>query len=1061
MKPLGVRENQRPRGDRHGDFRSQSSRKNLLGLDRLTPFSLPVGKRGRPLACAAMEDTIKVLALKIEFQPEVPDDPTTTGNGTLDLRSYDQFVQEEGHFIDPAPHNNAYFNSQMEALRRYWYFVSDKELELTWDVYPLAGTEAFRLPVRMSYYGSEGPWADSSIGDKLGHFVIDAVTFVDAEAPEIDFSAYQSIILFHAGSDQQNNIDFINDTPNDFYTGFLRLAEPVYVDDGAVAVDESIIIPETVSQDNRVNALNAVMAHEFGHQLGLVDLYNTANFVTQVGDFSLMDNNGMSVGVVLDNSIPPIGGTIPVYPDAWSRAYLSFDIAGEVSYAENESLFAAALHYPSQEIARIPVTNFEYFLLENRQTNADRPPDFSLDGVIIADPLTGVILGPGYALFQGNDTILVADAEYDQLIPGDGMLIWHIDECPAYLDYIGSGQDNFFNNTLQWDKNRRFVSLEEADGVIDFGGNYYTGYGSPLDMFRADNNASFTPFTNPSSHTNLGADSHEFIDDISVSDTVMYADINTDWLMAGWPQMSRPAFMSAPVIGKLASDATLQIVMATDNKVLIWRSNGEKLIPNADSIGILKFDSSIAVYPLAVAAECDTEIVGRPILLDLQGDGDLEVAVSTKLGTIYCFEPVDQIPDGRADLIPGFPVFDAGLSHVSPIAVKFLTLIRDELLAFDESGDVHLFSLFDGAVSDSVISALPSIPISACAYSTAGKNVIDALVLPLGGRPRLYRLIADSGSVAFVLEELGTPFETRKIVAGDIDRDGELPEIVALGYDGIALIDPDGSNDWYLPVDDSLMQVVLGDLNSDGYPEIVAAGNSRIYAFNYTGALLSNFPINLAIRDLTGVIEAEPVLGDVDGDGNPDIVVGLPSGTIQAYNWHGDRISGFPLPSSFAVKRACALDDVNADGRIDLVSVENSGFVKAWNISSPIAAANVPWAVAGGNPGNNGYLAPVFEKPVVMTDEQLPKNSVFCYPNPARNSTAIRYYLNSDSQVKIDIYDFIGELVTSVKASGLAHADNEYVWDCSAVASGVYYCRVEAGNGAGNVWRLFKIAVVR
>jgi hypothetical protein len=541
----------------------------------------------------------------------------------------------------------------------------------------------------------------------------------------------------------------------------------------------------------------------------------------------------------------------------------------------------------------------------------------------------------------------------------------------------------------------------------------------------------------------------------------MYADINTDWLMAGWPQMSRPAFMSAPVIGKLASDATLQIVMATDNKVLIWRSNGEKLIPNADSIGILKFDSSIAVYPLAVAAECDTEIVGRPILLDLQGDGDLEVAVSTKLGTIYCFEPVDQIPDGRADLIPGFPVFDAGLSHVSPIAVKFLTLIRDELLAFDESGDVHLFSLFDGAVSDSVISALPSIPISACAYSTAGKNVIDALVLPLGGRPRLYRLIADSGSVAFVLEELGTPFETRKIVAGDIDRDGELPEIVALGYDGIALIDPDGSNDWYLPVDDSLMQVVLGDLNSDGYPEIVAAGNSRIYAFNYTGALLSNFPINLAIRDLTGVIEAEPVLGDVDGDGNPDIVVGLPSGTIQAYNWHGDRISGFPLPSSFAVKRACALDDVNADGRIDLVSVENSGFVKAWNISSPIAAANVPWAVAGGNPGNNGYLAPVFEKPVVMTDEQLPKNSVFCYPNPARNSTAIRYYLNSDSQVKIDIYDFIGELVTSVKASGLAHADNEYVWDCSAVASGVYYCRVEAGNGAGNVWRLFKIAVVR
>jgi len=319
---------QSPRGSvRFRQCISDVSQKNLLGLDRPHPLAIPTARQGIPIedigVSVTVDTTIKILVLRVEFLKEVPDNPRTTG---------DQFVAEEGHFIDPAPHNKAYFNSHMTALRNYWYAVSDTTLDLDWDIFPREDSVAFRLPVHMSYYGAEGDsgWTDPR--DQLGHFFIDAITLADTSDPLIDFSLYDAVIIFHAGSDQQNNIPFIYDTPDDFYTGFIIMAEPVMVDNGTVQITEGTLMPETASQDNRITALNAVMAHEFGHQLGLIDLYNTSNFMTQVGDFALMDNNGLSVGVQLSDDFSSVGGTIPVMPCAWSRAFLGFNVPREIPF---------------------------------------------------------------------------------------------------------------------------------------------------------------------------------------------------------------------------------------------------------------------------------------------------------------------------------------------------------------------------------------------------------------------------------------------------------------------------------------------------------------------------------------------------------------------------------------------------------------------------------------------------------------------------------------------------------------------------------------------------------
>ena len=80
------------------------------------------------------------------------------------------------------------------------------------------------------------------------------------------------------------------------------------------------MMPETSVQDNRATTINAVMVHEFGHQLGLPDLYRTDIFMSQLGDFALMDNNGFGTGVEFGFPVGRVFGTVPLYPTAWSRA---------------------------------------------------------------------------------------------------------------------------------------------------------------------------------------------------------------------------------------------------------------------------------------------------------------------------------------------------------------------------------------------------------------------------------------------------------------------------------------------------------------------------------------------------------------------------------------------------------------------------------------------------------------------------------------------------------------------------------------------------------------------
>lgn len=1094
-------------------LRSMVSQKNLLGLERSKPYGLPEKKHGKPITAGVQDiDSLHILVLRIEFETEDPDDESTTGDGNFDLRTYDEFVAEEGHEFDPAPHNKSYFNSHMEALRRYWRFVSDGQLRLTWEIYPEAEDEAYRLPHPMSYYGSDVP--SSELVSQLLNFTRDAIQMVDTVTEEIDFSEYQSIFLFHAGSNQQNNIDFIEDTPNDFWTGFLWTEDTVFVDNSSVPITEVLILPETCSQDNRVTVINSVVAHEFGHQLGLVDVYNTNTSLTQVGNFSLMDNNCQNIALELDTVGTFTMGVLPSYPDAWSRAYLGFSGVTEVVSGDDIVIRAAEQDHFDNEIIKVPISEYEYFLIENRQTKADfeytRYSEVVTDNAILGDPETSVILGPGWAYYGNNELNKIACGEYDRLLPGDGLLIWHIDELVAYLDYYGSGYNNFKMNSLQWDYNRRFIRLIEADGIVDFGGNYYAGYGDAEDYFYDYNATEFTPSTLPSTESNLGANTHISITDIKspytidqyddiitkYSDTVMYCDVEIDWYQAGFPTMGFPD-VSTDGGGILAididSDGVDEMMTARGQFILALNGDASPVMDTTSGLILENFDTDTLLYIIPYFAYLSAEINGELLGGDFDGDSNYEIACVDANDTLYIFTGNDVSPqDSSADLLASVYLTDSPTTNL--LAYDIDNDDRDEVIfgvsdsvfavvnyADDPTLDVDFYTMDINTVLDITHILLANDTL----YAAAGESGTDTPDYDV------YKIVlSDSTAEVVGSFNLGTG-ELTGMVCGDIDRDSVCDVVAAIG-NRLAIYYGSGEEDLETYTVPNPSAPVIGDIDADGYPDIVVTGvddeSLYLYAFNHLGNLKNNFPVMVSAICLTPCVN-EPLITDMDDDGYPDIIVtlpdgalgwdmtieetvddevvtrdttfALPTGGLSCYNYHGDRLGGFPLSTSTVINIEPAIGNFDSDAAYEIAAIDSAGFFSVWDLETTPDSIDTPWSQAGGGINRAGYLSPSYEKPISIQEAFLDAAMVYNYPNPAGDETNFRYYVDRAADINIKIFDMTGELVDELTGETSGRVDDEITWDCSAYASGVYYARFEAVADDASESVMIKVALIK
>ncbi|PWB69918.1 hypothetical protein C3F09_09940 [candidate division GN15 bacterium] len=1032
----------------------------------MQPWSIVAG------AEAVIPDTLHVLVLRYNFQFETTDNPNTTGRGRMDLtRITDSaaYYAAVGHWIDPPPHNAAYFDAHMQALNRYWHQVSEQKLNLVWDIYPQATDSVYQLPHDMAYYGK---CSFDSVVYGLENYFTDCVKLADTVDPGIDFGRYQAIILFHAGSDRQNDIGF-PPTCSDLFTGYIRFGDSIAVDNGARYLRTAIMMPETACQDNRATALNAVLAHEFGHAIGLVDLYSTNNFMSQLGDFSLMDDNGFGTGIDYGFAVGQVFGAIPVYPDAWSRAYLGLTPVRDFRQGTDISLLAAEVTTHNDKIARLPISENEFYLLENRNIDID-----GTEAVTIADSATGVILGPGRVFVNGTDTTLVPTGEYDFLLPGSGMLIYQVDEGVAGLDYDGDGVNNFEDNQLQNDPNRRFIKLIEADGIVHFGGYYRSGYGEPGDMFRDDRAHAFTPNTNPQALDNSGNNTHIYVTDIrrdtvrapgarevTYLDSLMRFNVETDKMAAGFPvRAGQPTYGLSPIADDLDRDGTDEIIAASGRDLLVITGTGENFLRTA---------THCSSCPLFIDTARSTTSPGEPHAIPLffrapeiitcgpvTGDfGDTlnpryvaigwpnQAVPGAGIVNLYATSDLDQ--SGQADP-SGFGLATQGV----PIALSF----GDVLWSLTGAG--YVYRMTPDRTSEFHLGAADTLFHGIC-------RIGDGLIVMTGDSTdtRLYYLSYDVSGDSLVAYSypLGGYYSLGPITV-DLTRQ-RIPGVCAFSTDGRGIfveVDTATAQPNFRVVSSRstgykfTVNPVAGDVDNDSRAEFVIGGQDAVYAFTQDFLLKNDFPIEVDDRYPATDIVAALVMGEIDGVGHSEMV--FPSDNGNIYSFGHTRTAGFPLPGGEKGAGSCLIFHDSLGAKLAYLGID--GWFYAWDVAQ--VRSGLYWPMGGHDPIGSFAFPDSALPPPVMYEGESSIAQFFNYPNPVMNGqTAFRYSLGPGAgNVTLSIYDLSGERVAQLDGTS-SFGENEVMWSCDRVTPGIYRCLLKVEYNDGTKTRFTDVAIIR
>jgi len=68
------------------------------------------------------------------------------------------------------------------------------------------------------------------------------------------------------------------------------------------------------------------------------------------------------------------------------------------------------------------------------------------------------------------------------------------------------------------------------------------------------------------------------------------------------------------------------------------------------------------------------------------------------------------------------------------------------------------------------------------------------------------------------------------------------------------------------------------------------------------------------------------------------------------------------------------------------------------------------------------------------------------YPNPFNPSTIINYQLPKESRVILTVFDVLGKEIETIVNEQQAPGQYKVTWNASGKASGVYFCRLIAGD---------------
>ncbi len=1019
------------------------STRNILGKGEM---------RGKLRAAgAAYTDTVRAVVVRVSFNTDRDDELSSIYTGG----DFD-YTPDGASVIDPTPHDRSYFNSHMIGMNNYYRFQSCGAVEVVWDIFPEGEEESYKLSDIADYGpGKFGNWTTET----LVSLFRDAVEEGDGD---INFGDYDAIIVIHAGANLQSDIDF--DTPNDIPSFFAQLGDEhrFTVDGGATIIAEGSVVPETAMQDGFIGGISAVLAHEFGHQLGLCDLYNTYTGGSAVGFWDLMDSGGQLGALLPDTEgvFHYAEGFIPSGLGAWCRTFLGWTDVDTVKTFKNRIDLPAVEKCPAR-VVRVEMGKDEYILVENRAVE--------LDGIItglVADE-NGVIIGTGnclncgagippdpeWELVNGYDILLPVEGNEAYYDSGPGLVIWHVDE-----DLIAERWErNGVNASYPFG-----VSILEANGVVDLGdpsSPFRVGWWD--DAYYAENNTTLSDSTLPASWSNQGVPSGVRVEGITSRDTLMSFGAGVRDLEAV-KLVGPPGRPAAAGLLPLPGEYTMLLV---DGQGMGWLAGTD--VPLFSGI-----DGGGVVTPPALARG-----------FGLEGGA---VVLGTEDGYIHVFSTADwsEIPPwpAKIDSLVSHPV--AGYLNGGALILAADTGGR--LFIITEAGQnlpgyspitLGPGDRFDG----NLVVTTDSLGVMTGVFALASNRVSGAwlsrwdFAVVNGGSP--YVTMSLSGGYPYHVNATGVELAGEIVLAGgDVQpfKDGDEVFIIFKETGRIVLCGSDGVLSERNREDRVTADPALYDLNGDGMLDIVYSDGFHVYAVSPSGANLTGWPRRLDeyYPPLSGFTVSSPIV-IVDTPEGGRVIAGTSRGIVHVLDGRGETVPGFPRKVSGSLRSSFDLlagqsgwtlafldDEQGYGGLAGLIDPLDHGYVRWRTTHLAAGRGEHSWVSAFGNLSRTAYV-----RPATGGSTGAPKwtdlaGNLRVYPNPSYGGRVNIHFVAPESgEAKIEILTLTGELVVE-KRKRLSGGNDEFLVSMSGRASGIYICRIIVTAKGRSVAAFKKFAVV-
>lgn len=367
-----------------------------------------------------------------------------------------------------------------------------------------------------------------------------------------------------------------------------------------------------------------------------------------------------------------------------------------------------------------------------------------------------------------------------------------------------------------------------------------------------------------------------------------------------------------PAVGNLDDDPQLEIVAVSNG----WHPNGEYpdiFVFNHDGTNVPGWPKISSNY-----------ISDPPTLADIDGDGDLEILIGQEDWHVHAYHHT-------GESVAGWPVHVDHGQNVSGITIADI----------DHDNDVEIF-----AANNNFLYAW---------HHMDSDN--DGKADPVNGWPvAVPQPIPGYNEVIYIAPAIG-----------DVDGDGDMEIVATSGaatstHQNYQVYVWEATGEvaagWPRYVEDTIQwaSIALADLNNDGIVDIIGGGqDGHIWAWNGAdGVALPGFPVALGGNLSRGL---SPVVGDVDGDEFPEIVVGGGGGMFVIEHDGGIKTG---WPKLVDVEVAPAIADLDNDGDVEVLAYANYPDVNiyAWDLSdeqTPVSR-KMAWPLLGRNAQHTGSV---------------------------------------------------------------------------------------------------------